>query len=81
MTKKISGILGTKYGFTLRRRYAEVILRRRAKYNCPRCQAGILKRVSVGIWQCKKCGYKFAGGAYEPFTKTGKATTRISKIT
>ncbi|NHV06897.1 MAG: 50S ribosomal protein L37ae [Thaumarchaeota archaeon] len=80
MTKKISGMLGAKYGFTLRRRYAEVILRRRAKYYCPKCQTGVLKRVSVGIWQCRKCGYKFAGGAYEPFTKTGRATFRISKV-
>jgi len=80
MRKKISGMLGVRYGFTVRRRYAEVLLKRRAKYSCPKCQAGILKRVSVGVWQCRKCGYKFAGGAYEPLTKSGKTAIRISGL-
>ena len=35
--------------------------------------------MSVGIWQCKKCNYKFAGGAYAPSTKLGEIALRASK--
>jgi len=38
-----------------------------------------VKRVSVGIWKCKKCGYTFAGGAYTPTTKLGIVANRIAK--
>ncbi len=35
--------------------------------------------MSVGVWHCKKCNYKFAGGAYLPFTKLGEIALRASK--
>ncbi|MGQ9478426.1 MAG: 50S ribosomal protein L37ae [Thermoproteota archaeon] len=74
--KKESAALGVKYGFTIRERYMQVIKKRRARYACPRCSTGILKRLSVGVWRCRKCAYTFAGGAYEPITKAGEAATR-----
>jgi len=80
MPKKISGTLGVKYGFTARKRYAEVMSKRRAKYNCSQCHIGRLKRISVGVWSCRRCGFTFAGGAYEPYTKSGQAAIRISGI-
>lgn len=80
MPKKISGTLGPRYGFSVRKRYAEVMMRRRAKYSCPRCYVGRLKRLSVGLWKCRKCGFTFAGGAYEPYTKSGQSSIRISSI-
>jgi large subunit ribosomal protein L37Ae len=49
----------------------------RANHRCPRCASRKVKRESVGIWGCNKCGYRFAGGAYIPSTKTGQASTRI----
>lgn len=78
--KKASGSLGVRYGFTLRRRAADVLVRRRAKHKCPNCARGILKRVGVGIWTCRKCGHTFAGGAYEPHTKSGLTSIRISGL-
>jgi large subunit ribosomal protein L37Ae len=75
--KKESGALGVKYGFSLRERYVRVLKRRRARYSCPRCDTGVLKRLSVGVWGCRKCNYTFAGGAYEPVTKTGETAARI----
>ncbi|MGQ9514238.1 MAG: 50S ribosomal protein L37ae [Thermoproteota archaeon] len=75
-SKDLSKGLGSRYGFTVRRRYAELMYKRRYKYKCPRCELSILKRVSVGIWRCKKCGFTFAGGAYVPSTKVGEAAAR-----
>ena len=64
-TKKV-GIAGTLrhlYGATLRKRWAAVVSKARAKYRCPRCQAVAVKRVAAGIWQCRKCGYKYVAEA------------------
>jgi len=58
--------LGARYGATLRKRWAEVVSSARASYICERCGAKRVKRVSVGIWMCRSCGYKFAGQAYTP---------------
>jgi large subunit ribosomal protein L37Ae len=38
------------------------------KQICPYCERVALKRVASGIWYCKKCKVKFAGGAYTPKT-------------
>ncbi|BBE41579.1 transposase [Conexivisphaera calida] len=58
--------LGPKYGATLRKRYSAIQRVLKAKRACPRCGSHTFRRVAVGIWECERCGYKVAGGAYSP---------------
>lgn len=69
MTKKVhsAGRFGSRYGVTIRQKVAEVEKKQKIKHKCPYCNYKKVKRVSVGIWQCRKCGVKFAGKAYEPW--------------
>ncbi|MCS7125379.1 MAG: 50S ribosomal protein L37ae [Aigarchaeota archaeon] len=58
-----------RYGSTLRKKVAEIEHEQRALHICPRCSMPRVRRVSTGIWACRRCGYKFAGGAWAPFSK------------
>jgi len=55
---------GARYGRKIRQRYAEIESQSKRKYKCPYCSQYKVKRLSVGIWQCKKCDSKFTGKAY-----------------
>ena len=79
-TRKVgpAGSFKARYGSTLRKRWARVVVAMRAPHKCPRCETRAVKRVSVGVWKCKKCGLVFAGGAYVPYTKTGDIARRAS---
>jgi large subunit ribosomal protein L37Ae len=46
---------------------------------CPQCGFPRVKRISVGVWGCRKCGFKFTGGAYTPTTKLGIVAKRVAK--
>ncbi|MCD6576062.1 MAG: 50S ribosomal protein L37Ae [Nanoarchaeota archaeon] len=63
-TKKVgsTGKFGARYGLKIRRRILKVESKKTKV--CPYCGKKQLKRVAAGIWECKKCGTKFAGGAY-----------------
>lgn len=67
-TKKVgvTGRFGTRYGLRIRKRVAEVEAKQKKKHSCPNCKKKTLKRVSSGIYKCKKCKTKMAGGAYYP---------------
>jgi len=62
----VVGRYGTRYGVSVRKRTKEIEEGVRAYHLCPRCQAKRLKRLSKGVWLCRKCGHKVAGGAYRP---------------
>ena len=80
-TKKVGPTrgLGTRYGSTVRKRYIKVVTELKKPHRCPECGFVRVKRVSVGVWSCGKCGYTFAGGAYTPYTKLGAVAKRAAK--
>jgi large subunit ribosomal protein L37Ae len=74
-----SGSFGARYGTVARKRYATVITELRAPHECPQCHISAVKRLSVGVWLCDRCGFKFAGGAYTPTTKLGQVAERAAR--
>jgi len=80
-TKKVGPTrgLGVRYGSTVRKRYIKVITELRKPHRCQQCGFVRVKRVSVGVWSCSKCGFTFAGGAYTPNTKLGAVARRAAK--
>ncbi len=80
MTKKRKTFglrLRTRSGASIQKRWANIMLQVHEPHKCPNCAAPTVEREAAGIWQCRKCGYKFAGGAYVPSTKPGQASRRI----
>jgi len=74
-----SGSFGARYGTVVRKRYSTIITGMRTPHECPQCHLIAVKRMSVGIWLCRSCGLKFAGGAYSPRTKLGEIAERASR--
>ena len=57
--------LGAKYGLKPRKKFTAVHRLLKAKRRCVECGSIKFGRVAVGIWACKKCGFKIAGMAYD----------------
>ena len=72
------GGLGTRYGATVRKQYAKTISGLKGQ-KCPQCSSGLVRRKSVGVWKCGKCGFTVTGGAYTPITKLGVVSKRVAK--
>jgi len=69
----IAGRYGARYGATLRKKVRDILEKRYSPHPCPFCgYTGRVVRISVGIWMCRKCGAKWAGGAYVPRTELSK---------
>jgi len=71
VTKKVgsTGRFGPRYGTRTKKMIAAIERLQRARHECPRCERKSVKRVAAGVWECGKCGLKFAGGAYVPRVK------------
>ncbi|MCK4266454.1 MAG: 50S ribosomal protein L37ae [Thermoplasmata archaeon] len=67
-TKKVGGAgrYGPRYGVKIRRQIEDIEKKKRMKHPCPNCGHNAVKRLSPGIWHCRHCDLKFAGGAYIP---------------
>lgn len=78
-TKKVgsSGTYGARYGVSIRRIVSDIKAQKIATYDCPTCSYAAVKREGTGIWLCRHCGAKFAGGAYSPTTATGKGKVEL----
>nr|ACD65183.1 putative 60S ribosomal protein RPL37A [Phoronis muelleri] len=76
-TKKvgITGKYGTRYGASLRKMIKKIEISQHSKYTCHFCGKENMKRSAVGIWQCKSCKKKVAGGAYV-YSTTAAASIR-----
>eukprot|EP01015_Nassula_variabilis_P006056 TRINITY_DN145_c0_g1_i5.p1 TRINITY_DN145_c0_g1~~TRINITY_DN145_c0_g1_i5.p1 ORF type:complete len:169 (+),score=65.94 TRINITY_DN145_c0_g1_i5:92-598(+) len=85
-TKKV-GITrkyGTRYGASLRKIIKKFEIQQHARYLCPFCGKQSVRRVSIGIWQCRGCYKTVAGGAWSLTTSaalTAKSTmVRLKKM-
>ena len=69
-TKKVgkAGRFGPRYGLSVKKQIRAVDENKSAKYTCPRCTKVNVRRVSAGVWECRSCSLKFAGGAFKPTT-------------
>ena len=59
-----AGRFGVRYGKTIRGKVAKIEEKQRKKQVCPYCKKQAVKRISMGIFKCKKCEIKFTGKAY-----------------
>lgn len=73
-TKKVgsTGRFGPRYGTRTKKVVREIEKLQRKRHICPKCERNALKREAAGIWVCKKCGAKIAGGAYLPRSSAEK---------
>ncbi|MBR9681623.1 MAG: 50S ribosomal protein L37ae [Candidatus Altiarchaeota archaeon] len=57
---------GPRYGTKPKRKVDEIERSYRIKrYTCSQCANVAVKRKAAGIWECRKCGHKFASHAYK----------------
>jgi large subunit ribosomal protein L37Ae len=55
---------GARYGRKMKERFGKIEKEQRKYHKCPYCAAVKVKRLAIGIWNCRKCGAKFTGKAY-----------------
>ena len=55
---------GARYGRKLKLSFSKIETEQRKLHKCPYCAKIAVKRLALGIWQCRKCEAKFTGKAY-----------------
>ena len=67
MTKKLgsAGRFGARYGRKIKQKVRDIEKKQKGWQKCPYCNHLRVKRLSYGIWQCRKCKSKFTNRAYE----------------
>jgi len=55
---------GPRYGPRLKNKVAQIEAVQRSWQTCPYCRKPKVKRLSMGIWHCRKCQKTFSGKAY-----------------
>jgi large subunit ribosomal protein L37Ae len=80
-TKKVgsTGRFGTRYGATVRKRVRKIDNILKTRHLCPSCGSKKVNRVSIGIWECSFCGFRFTGGSWAPETPGGKIAQRTAR--
>ncbi len=80
-TKKVGSVgrYQARYGVRARTITRNIEAIQRGKQNCPNCGHKKVKRISTGIWQCRKCGSKYTGGAYILETESGQNVEKMLK--
>jgi len=80
-TKKVGPTrgLGVRYGSIVRKRYVKIVSELKKSHRCPSCGFPRVRRQSVGVWKCQKCGHTYTGGAYTPTTKLAIVARRLAK--
>ena len=78
-TKKVksTGRFGSHYGVGIRKRVLKVEERQNKAATCPFCKFKRIRRKAAGLFECKKCGAEFTGGAYESETLIGKTIKKM----
>ncbi|MDD2531479.1 MAG: 50S ribosomal protein L37ae [Candidatus ainarchaeum sp.] len=78
-TKKVgrAGRYSSRYGVGIRKRLIATEKKQNNLSNCPFCGFDTVKREAAGLFYCKKCSNKFAGGAYEVQTLVGKTIAKM----
>ena len=71
-----AGRFGCRYGRCVRKRVADIEAISGSLHRCPKCDMQSVRRKGTGIWECRKCDYKFAGGAFQPQTPAMKIAQR-----
>jgi len=81
-TKKVgrAGRFGARCGASSRKRLIAVEQKAKLHYECPTCLSRTVRKQSVGIWRCHRCGYTYAGGAFTPTTKLGVNSRRVKGL-
>jgi large subunit ribosomal protein L37Ae len=59
-----AGRFGVRYGKKIREAVSLMERKQNVDQQCPYCKKSSCKRLSKGVWKCKKCDKKFTNQTY-----------------